>query len=75
MWTILMIPDLTNVVNELDKWSGATDNDREHTLNSYLPELNTGIANCWTVSLCCQDSNSFSSTITLHIVALLCHTS
>jgi hypothetical protein len=30
---------LTNVVDELDKWSGATDDEREHALNSYLPEL------------------------------------
>jgi hypothetical protein len=36
---------LTNIVDELDKWSGATDGEREHALNSYLPELKANFVN------------------------------
>jgi hypothetical protein len=34
-------PTLTNVIDELDKWSGASDKDRERTLNTYMAELNS----------------------------------
>ena len=32
---------LANITDKLDKWSTATDEDREHALSTYLAELNS----------------------------------
>lgn len=40
-WKNTRFQTLTSIVNELNKWSEVTDNECEHSLNTYLAKLNS----------------------------------